>query len=164
MYLIGQSFGHDASLDVDMPEDAHEGFSPLALLSIRGLLTFTMFMGYAGFATISAGFSVVPAIFAGLFAGFIASWLAYKLVRLLLKMQSSGTLDMQNAVGQTGTVHLVIPANASAHGKVMIVIQGSLREMDAISEEEAIPTGASVLVTSVTDNGQLVVMPYPEKN
>jgi hypothetical protein len=35
------------------------------------------------------------------------------LLRLVLRLQSSGTLDIQNTIGQTGEVHLQIPARMS---------------------------------------------------
>jgi hypothetical protein len=42
----------------------------------------------------------------------------------------------------------------------MVEVQGALREMDAISEEEAIPTGQPILVVGVTDDGALIVQPF----
>jgi hypothetical protein len=46
----------------------------------------------------------------------------------------------------------------------MIELQGALREMDAISEGNALPTGTPVLVTEVNEQGHLVVVPFNTEN
>ena len=67
---------------------------------------------------------------------------------------------MQNAIGQTGEVYLAIPAGMHGAGKVMVEVQGALREMDAVSEEASIPNGQPVLVVGLTDEGALIVQPF----
>jgi membrane protein implicated in regulation of membrane protease activity len=119
-----------------------------------------MFLGYSGVVAMHIGWSFPMAMLAGVLAGATAAWLAYKLIRLLLRLQESGTLDIENAVGQTGAVHLYIPARGAGTGKVMVEIQGALREMDAVSEEEDIPTGTSILVVGVSDEQHLIVQPF----
>ena len=157
IYVVIQWLGHNVDLD-DLTVD-HDAGAFFAILSVRGLLAFGMFLGYAGFAALEAGLGLFPALIVGTFAGFLASWLAFKLLLLLLRLQSSGTLDVDKAVGATGTVHLSLSANTP--GKVMVVLQGALREMDAVSADGAIATGTPILVTEVLENGQLVVVPYP---
>ena len=155
IYVIIQfTVGHDSEFHL---EDVDAGF---AILSLRSLLAFGTFMGYTGVVTLRLGGGWLPALIAGLAAGILAAWLAWRLLQLLLRLQVSGTLDEQNAIGQTGTVHLYIPAHMSDTGKVMLEVQGALREMDAISEEEAIPTGQPVLVVGIADSGALIVQPF----
>jgi len=78
---------------------------------------------------------------------------------LLLQMkrlQSEGTLDIRNAIGQTGSVYLTIPANGS--GQVQVTVQGSLRIFNAVSQDKnKISTGAGVRVTDITADNTLVV-------
>jgi uncharacterized membrane protein YeaQ/YmgE (transglycosylase-associated protein family) len=162
IYVAIQLLGHNIDLE-DMATD-HEGGLPFTILSIRGLLAFGMFLGYAAGAVYQSGFGLVSALIVGVFSGLLASWLAYKLLLLLLQLQSSGTLELENAVGKTATVHLSLPEKGTAHGKVMIELQGALREMDAISEGNALPTGTPVLVTEVNEQGHLVVVPFNTEN
>ncbi len=159
LYLIVQfAGGHDLDGDGGFhPDDADTGFT---ILSVRSLLAFGMFMGYTGVVATRLGAGLLVALLAGFAAGVLAAWLAWRLLRLVLRLQSSGTLDMQNAVGQTGAVHLQIPAQGSGSGKVMLQVQGALREMDAVSEEVAIPTGTPVLVVGLTENDELIVQPF----
>ncbi len=157
MQLLG---GHDSDApDSHHPGDADAGFT---LLSIRSLLSFGMFMGYTGVVATRLGAGLFAALVAGAGAGVLAAWLAWRLLRLLLRLQSSGTLDMQQAIGQTGEVHLRIPARLGGTGKVMLQVQGALREMDAVSESDEIPTGAPILVVALTDDGTLIVQPFQQ--
>jgi len=156
-YIVAQfAGGHDADVHTDTI-DSDAGFT---ILSLRSLMAFGMFMGYTGVVALRLGAGLFVALLAGAVAGVLAAWLAWRLLRLVLRLQSSGTLDIQNTIGQTGEVHLQIPARMSDTGKVMVEVQGALREMDAISEEEAIPTGQPILVVGVTDDGALIVQPF----
>ena len=155
IYLLMQLLGHDADVDADM--DMNGGDIGFALLSFRSLIAFTMFMGYAGALSLGMGWGLLPAVLFGIAAGSPAGRVSYLLGRFLLKQQSSGTLDIYNAIGQKGQVHLYIPAEAKANGKIMITIQGALRELDAITYGPAIPTGTPVIVESVSDDNLLVV-------
>jgi len=74
------------------------------------------------------------------------------------KLSQDGNIDINDALFQTGEVYLRIPAKDKGQGKVHINISGSLKEVDAITEEtEAIPTGAFIKVVEVLDNRLLVV-------
>lgn len=159
LYLVVQfSGGHDTDVDGNFDvDDADAGF---AVLSLRSLLAFGMFMGYTGVVVIRQGGGWFLALLAGTAAGSFAAWLAWRLLRSILRLQSSGTLDLENTIGQTGEVHLQIPASSEGSGKVMVEVQGALREMDAVSESESIPTGAAILVVGLSDDGTLIVQPF----
>ncbi len=163
LYLVAQfAGGHSSDFDADMDGDvsldhADAGFT---ILSLRSLLAFGMFMGYTGVVVVRTGVGWLPALMAGTAAGILAAWLAWRLLKAVLRLQTSGTLDLENAVRQTGKVYLPIPAKLAGTGKVMVKVQGALREMEAVSEESAIPTGAQVLVVGLTEKGELIVQPF----
>ena len=70
----------------------------------------------------------------------------------------SGTLEMENAINLTGSTYLFIPANRSGIGKVHITVQGSLRELPAMTDDETeIATGALIRVKKIIDNRILLV-------
>ena len=65
---------------------------------------------------------------------------------------------MKNAVGKLGEVYLVIPANRGGMGKVQLNVQGSLRTLDALTDENsAIPTNSIIEVLDVIDEQILLV-------
>ena len=77
---------------------------------------------------------------------------------LMSKLAESGTLKMTNAIGKLGEVYLVIPANRGGMGKVQLNIQGSLRTIDAITDDvENIPTSSIIQVLEVIDEQILLV-------
>ena len=76
----------------------------------------------------------------------------------LSKLQSSGTLHIKNALNQVGEVYLTIGASRAFIGKVSINVQGSLRELEALTDENInLTQGNVVKVKDVTDNGILIV-------
>ena len=73
-------------------------------------------------------------------------------------MQSSGTLKLKNALNQIGEVYLTIGANRSSIGKVSINVQGTLRELEALTDEVQDLNQTNVVrVKEVTANGILIV-------
>ena len=67
-------------------------------------------------------------------------------------------MSAKNAIGGIGEVYLPILSGRSNIGKVSIKVQGSLRELDAITDDDQdLPTGAVVTVTDITSNDTLIV-------
>lgn len=79
----------------------------------------------------------------------------------LKNLESSGNIELKNAVGTIGKVYLGIPAKDQGEGQVEIMIQGRLKVLKAITLTDPIKTGEKVLVYDVRDN-KLVVTPYKE--
>ena len=80
-------------------------------------------------------------------------------MRMILRLQADGTVSLANAVGSGGEVYLSVPALRSGEGKVNVVIQDTMTECAAVTDEEApIPTGEAVTVVGVTKERQLIVM------
>jgi hypothetical protein len=73
-------------------------------------------------------------------------------------MVQSGTLKINNAVGQVGEVYLPIGAKRSKMGKVHIKVQGSLRELEALTDSDIdLPTGSIIKVVEVISAELLLV-------
>ena len=73
-------------------------------------------------------------------------------------MVESGTLRINQAVNAYGEVYLTIPAKRGGIGKIQIKLQGSLREMDAISDsEEDLARGTLVKVIDTVNDSILLV-------
>ncbi len=163
IYLAFQFMGgHDTDVDgaIDADGTVDHPDAGFTILSLRSLLAFGMFMGYTGVVVLRSGMGWFTALVAGLLAGALAAWLAWRLLRLVLRLQSSGTLKLENAVRQTGKVYLPVPGQLAGTGKVMVKVQGSLRELEAVSEEGPIPTGEQILVVGLTEKGELIVQPF----
>jgi len=157
--IIGIDFDADAEADIG-DADGVEGLdADFTLLSVRSIIAFFTFFGWTGVVALSGGAGAVLAIVLASSAGFVAMLVVAYIFYLFIKLQSSGTLNLENALGNTGEVYLIIPGDNSGIGKVQMKVQGSLRELDAITTGESIPTGSPIRVIDVLENGMLLVEP-----
>lgn len=131
-------------------------------LSWKAILVLLAVGGWTGVLTLKELPSLTWAspIFA-LVLGFSAFFLTLWILKKLKKLESSGTLQLENAIGKVGNIYLTIPENGT--GQVQLSLQGRLVILDAISEEGVLPTGTQVLVYDV-QGGKLVVTRYEEPN
>ena len=143
--------------DVDAEIDADTGID-FQLFSFKNLVGFFTLFGWTGIACIqndaSVGLTIIVSVVCGLLMMFSMAALFY----YLAKLQSSGTLQLKNALNAVGEVYLTIGAKRSNIGKVQIQVQGTLREMEALTdEEEDLKHGNVVKVVDFTPNGILIV-------
>lgn len=81
------------------------------------------------------------------------------LYKQMMRLQSSGNIRIESAVGQVCQVYLRIPAGRSGTGKVQISFSGSVQEVAAQTDGEALASGTRVRVVSVIDAHTLLVTP-----
>jgi membrane protein implicated in regulation of membrane protease activity len=124
--------GHDFSHDTASSHtDSDSGFKAL---SIHSLSSFFMMFGLVGLALYRQSRTGLFLSLAGaVAAGLGAVWVIGKLFSMVAKLQSSGTIDINRAVGAQGKVYLRIPANGT--GRVLVTVNNSLREHDAQSND-----------------------------
>lgn len=156
--LIAGLVGLEHGADHDAPH-GHGASDGLDILSIRSVAAGFAFFGLAGLAARPLG--IVVATLAGVAAGVAATLGVAALVRMFGRFEHDGTLSLGAAVGVTGTVYLSIPGHRSGTGKVHVTVQNRLIECSAVTSEDTVPTGASVLVIDVQNNDTLVVVRTP---
>lgn len=155
MTLLGGDVEDLGDVDADIDGDTGIGFQ---FLSFKNLVGFFTIFGWSGIACISEGMSQGITIAVSVGCGILMMTLMAALFYYLSKLTSSGNLKLKNALNQIGEVYITIGANRSTIGKIQIKVQGSLREIDALSDEsEELKQGAVVKVTEVTSNGILIV-------
>lgn len=155
LMLIGLGDQGDIS-EVDAGNGDHASDEGFRFLSIQGMSSFFLMFGLVGLTVLRNGGAVWMA-FAGAFgSGGFTVWLVSLLFKGMKRMQSDGTLRIQNAVGQEGTVYLTIPAEGS--GQVQVSVQGSLRMFEARSIHRVkISTGERIRVVEITAGNILLV-------
>ena len=159
---LGMDTDHDADVGVDHDYDhdhdsGAEHVAGLRLLTVRGIVAFLAMCGWVGIALLDMGVNPVVASCLALLAGLLAMFLVALFMKFAFKMQQSGNLDLNNAVGLTGEVYIPIPEDGK--GKVTLVIQERFMEMDAVCPGQSLKTGQRVKVTEVTESNTLVVVP-----
>jgi len=91
-------------------------------------------------------------------SGIVIVLIMFYLFSQMAKLRSSGTLRIQNAIHKQAETYLQIPAVRGGYGKVHIRVQGSLRELRALTDDEDdIPTGKPVTVVGIVNESVLLV-------
>jgi uncharacterized membrane protein len=126
--------------------------------TIKNLIAFFTMFGWVGIAAHSGGMSKGITVVIAVLAGLAMVLIMVFLLRNVNKLKHSGTMQIKNALNQVCETYLFIPAKRNGLGKVHIRIQGSLHELDAMTDDEAqIPTGKIVKVTGIVNDQILLV-------
>lgn len=172
MMLFG--FGDDSSFDgsgdgADIGADGGDGYNDegmgltifgMRILSVRTLLAFFAIGCWVVFTLVEV-LPVWAATLLGIVAGILAAFGVAFMMKSVEKLQSSGNVEIQNAVGKTAEVYLTIPAKRSGTGKVNVFVQERYVEFEAVTDdEEPIKTGAMAKIVATLNQGTLIVENY----
>ena len=149
----------DAGVETDFDASLSDGDGiPFQFLSFKNITGFFVMFGWSGLGLIHAGFAVWLIILLSFVCGFLMMLAMAALFYFMSKLAESGTLEMKNTIGKLGEVYLIIPARGDGMGKVQLTVQGSLRILDAITDEtEPIRTSSIIKVVEVIDDQILLV-------
>ncbi len=154
-------FGSDVDADVqtDFDHSISDGDSiPFQFLSMKSIIGFFTMFGWSGLGFLSAGLASWMVIIFSVICGLVMMVVMASLFYFMSKLAESGTLNMRNAIGHLGEVYLTIPAKRDGMGKVQLTVQGSLRTLEAITDDpEAIVTSSLIEVIDVIDQQILLV-------
>ena len=156
----------DGVFGEDAPDgDVLDGTELLRLFSLRGIVAFAAVFGWVGSAMSAADVTLALTIPVSIVCGFAMMVVLALLMRGIMRLRNDGNTDNRNAVGATGKVYLTVPALRGGEGKVHVMLQGSLVEREAVTDEQTpIPTGAEVTVVGVSGQTALVVKTRSEDN
>ncbi len=159
--IFGATFigGGDVDADTDIGDfDSDDGGSGYQFFTFKNVVAFFTIFGWTGVTCLDNGFSNGVSILIAAIAGLIMMVLTSLLFFWMNKLAQSGTLNMKNAIGVIGEVYLPIGANRSSIGKVQIKVQGSLRELEAITDSDIkLATSTIVKVTAIVSDELLLV-------
>ncbi|HQN42609.1 MAG TPA: hypothetical protein PLA25_00640 [Anaerolineaceae bacterium] len=161
MMIIGLDHGETPDSGVDLDHDgsvdAPDGNVGMKLLSLQSIAGFFTMFGLVGLGLLQVKAGPIWSLLGALAAGLVTAWVTAMIFYQMRRLQSEGTMVIQDAIGQIGSVYLTIPEQGT--GVVSVAVKGTLRSLDAMSETgQRIPTGAMVRVTGVTAGKILVVV------
>ncbi len=143
---------------IDTPGDGGE--SGLALFSIRGLMAMAAVGGWSGLVMHSSGIALPITILLSLAFGFLALVGIAYIMKVAVRLQDSGNIDLGGAIGRVGTVYIPIPANMTGSGKINLTVQERFLEVGAVTAaDRKLSTGESVRVVATDETGLVVVEP-----
>ena len=157
LQLLGGGVNGDTHIGIDGGHPSAD--LSFKMLSLQGLTAFFMMFGLVGLALrIDSGTGVFVSLVGAAVAGVSSGWVISRIFRLFSRLQSSGTLDMWQAMGVTGTVYLTVAKEKP--GKVQINIANRLMTVDAVTDSpEPLVTGSRVRVVNVVQENVVVVEP-----
>lgn len=151
--------GADATdgLDADFDGDVHATDQPFQLFSFRNLINFLLGFSWTGisfYSTISnRGFLILLSLAVGL----LFLFLFFVIIRQIRKLAEDNSFQFANTLHKTAEVYLTIPENKSGKGKVLVSVNGSFHELEAMTNGEKIASGSAVKVVSIENNSILIV-------
>jgi hypothetical protein len=118
-------------------------------LSLRTVVAALAFFGLAGLAAQSADYPPFESLVIAIVAGLGAMYAVYAMLCATRSLRADGTVRIHRALGKEATVYLRIPGKRTGAGKIQINLQNRTVEYLAMTPDDAIPSGAIVVVTDV---------------
>lgn len=146
----------DASVDL-YNDEPFVSISGLRILTIRGVLAFFSIGGWLVYA-LADSVRVWLALLLGVVAGAVAAVLLAYAMKAAMRLENSGNLSYQSAIGKTAVVYIRVPKEASGKGKIIFNHQGRMVEVDAMTNEaNDILAKKEVKIIGLHDDTTLVV-------
>ena len=155
--FVGMDIDTDVELDLSTEISLEFG-----LFSVKSFLAFIAFFGWTGVIAIGYGWSMPLVILASAGAGLVAMALVAYMLFQFQKLESSGTMRLEEAVLEEAKVYLAIPAAGQGIGQITLELNGGLRQLKAVTKGDKIPTGAAVKVIDLLEENVLLVEPLLE--
>ena len=163
MLLIGSAadLNADAGAFDDVGLDAehaspNDGFK---VLSIQAVGAFLMGFGWGGLGALrGTGLDLGPSMFVAAASGIGMVWLLGAILKAIHRLQASGNIRAQDAVGRDATVYVRVLPGGRPGGKVAVTVDNHLRYFDAVSTDaEPIARGTKVRLVSLNEDRSFTV-------
>lgn len=151
--------GVDATdgIEADFNGDITNGDEPFQLFSLRNLINFLLGLSWSGISLYNYFGNKNILIVVSVATGISFVYLFFIAIKQIQKLAEDNSFKITDTLNKTAEVYLTIPGNKSGKGKILISINGSYRELEAMTEHEKIPTGATVVITKIENNQILIV-------
>ncbi len=156
---IGGDVDGDLHWDTDSGDLDHtDSSSAFKLLSVQSVAAFMMGFGWAGLGGFKgAGWSASVSTIFGLGVGIGMMWILGKGLEAVYRLQSSGTVSINSALGVEGSVYIAIPASRQGRGRIRLVVDSRERFYNAVTDDDEIESHARVRVMEVNDDNTVTV-------
>lgn len=154
--------GADADSSMEFDTDADTDLSNIDggsnLYTFRNFVNFFLGFGWTAILLQSKITSIPLLLLVAFLVGVALVAAVMWMFKWLSSMQQSGNINVfEAAVGCQGKTYLTIPGVRAGEGKVQITIQGAVREYNAVTDGDTIPTGTPIKVTEVINANTLLV-------
>lgn len=156
--MIMTFVGADASDGIEADFDGDfDGDAPFQLFSLRNLINFLLGFGWTGVLLYDRFENKTILVFIAFLIGAAFVGMFFFLIKQILKLGENNTFKIENTIGKTASVYLTIPQGKSGKGKVQVSVNGTTHELDAVSENDMIPSGTMVRIKAIEIGNLLIV-------
>lgn len=151
--------GADATdgLHADFDGNLHGGETPFQLFSLRNLVNFLLGFSWGGISFYTTISNPALLVTVALAIGIAFIFIFFLVIGQVQKLGEDNSFRISNTISGTAEVYLSIPGQMTGKGKVLISIKGSMRELEAMTAQDRIPTGSVVRVIRVENENILIV-------
>ena len=130
----------------------------MGLLTFRNFVNFFLGFGWTAILLKENIQSTSLLLVISIVVGIALVFLVMMLFRWLGSMQQSGNINVFKAAeGCEGKVYLTIPARREGSGKVQITINNAVREYEAVTDGDKLPTGTAIRVVEALSADTVLV-------
>ncbi|WP_264535540.1 NfeD family protein [Flavobacterium sp. N1736] len=144
-------------IESDFDTDLNNGSSDFQLFSLRNLINFLLGFSWTGISFYKIINNQLLLILLSLAMGVLFIILFFFIIRQVQKLAEDNSFKIINTLHKTAEVYLTIPENKKGKGKIMISVNGAFHELEAMTENERIPSGTVVKVVKIENNNILIV-------
>jgi len=164
----GMDGGHDVAHDAGHGHGGHGHGDPssvfLHVLSFRAMIAAITFFGLTGIAAQRSTLEPIIVVGMAIGAGLLAMFAVAAIMGFLSRLQSDGTVHIEQALGKTGTVYLTVPQKNAGQGKVTVTVQSRTMEYLAVTFKDALPTGSKIVVVDIVSPDTVAVAAASEED
>lgn len=154
--------GADASdgIEPDFDGDLDGADAPFQLFSLRNLINFLLGFSWTGISFYDSLSNPILLISLSIIIGCLFVFLFFLIIRQVQKLEEDNSFKILNTLDKTAEVYLNIPERKTGKGKIMISINGAFHELEAMTENEAIPSRTLVKVVKIENKNIIIVNPF----
>lgn len=162
MTFVG--FDSDSDLDLadapdEIPESGDSDFDTdgFHLISVKTIICFILGFGWTGVLFWDTFDNKIWLGCLAAVVGFIFMSLIAFLLFQVRKLDKDNSFRIEKVIGSNAEVYLRIPSGRKDTGKITVSLNGSMHELEALTEGDEIPTGAKVRITDKIDAETVIV-------
>lgn len=155
MTFLGADAGDGTQADFDSNLDGVD--APFQLFSLRNLINFLLGFSWSGISFYQHISSKLLLVIIATLVGAAFVILFFVIIKQLLKLAEDNSFNIQSTLGKTAEVYIPIPKQKEGKGKIQISINGSVHELDAMTEQELLASNTMVKVVKILNDNLLLV-------
>jgi hypothetical protein len=151
------------SMEIDSDSSTGHGGSDFQVFSFKNLVNFLLGFSWTGISFYSTIDNTFFLILLALNIGALFVYMFFIIIEQITKLAEDNSFKIEDTINKTGEVYLTIPEHKTGTGKVMISVNGSYRELEAMSEHARLESHTEIKVIKVDAENILIVEPLEEK-